>query len=604
MSQLSVMRSNGTGVTDPRLDSWFESVAEYGGTASVAGTVPKSRYASSSTSSSTRTSLELAPREATSTTVSGGGFEGSFDLKSSAMNRMEGKPTESHRVFLNWARKQQEQGLPLTEDVIRAEVRTWAAATESVDERSLEEAGAIWLQRFRRNIVSGRIVSVAKFELMLKNAPAVTNENMTTQCANACLQLPPVLYRSILFLRQVVWKDWEINPMWSYPILVNHESAFFDSMEENLKVIKKLTTIASHKLSRAGVESSSGADRFSVKKARVEVMLSGLRDVAKALRKIGKRASKNAQQDRSIEVVVREITNCRLCLEILIDSLAAPTRNFDALNLDMVQGIIRQLDSYRQSWESYDESDPDIGKINTRSIFHAAVVPRVVEGECRTRTGPASKDSSGHLWWKFENDGDLDLQSLDWQKYGLSEQAVNIVGTLFIHYLLKKEAPIIPAAISSRFNETWPFERLDDLEKAIQRPELSEERYLLLYHLLSFLHGIALLSKYPKEAEVQLSKAFCDVVGVSQVYVCHLIGKHAIILTPPYQYRKENIFSFKAPFPLESSCMPPQQAPTIQVTEAPATEKEIRVETLASGVAGRRRSSSWMSRFKLKNHAE
>ena len=181
--------------------------------------------------------------------------------------------------------------------------------------------------------------------------------------------------------------------MWSYPILVNHESAFFDSMEENLKVIKMLTTIASHKLSHVSVKSSSGADCFSVKKARVEIVLSGLRDVAKALRKIGKRASKNAPQDRSIEVVVREITNCRLCLEILIDTLAAPTRNFDALNLDMVQGIIRQLDSYRQSWKSYDESDPDIGKINTRSIFHTAVVPRVVEGECRTRTGQIGRAS-------------------------------------------------------------------------------------------------------------------------------------------------------------------------------------------------------------------
>lgn len=138
----------------------------------------------------------------------------------------------------------------------------------------------------------------------------------------------------------------------------------------------------------------------------------------------------------------------------------------------------------------------------------------------------------------------LTLLTLDWRQSG--RNGLNCVGYLFIRYLLKLEASIIPPTFKWEILKYYPEWALHN---AHYLHRLTDEKYLLLCHLLSFLSDVSKLARYVEQGQDQLAQVFCYILGVDHPYALHLIKWHQNILSLPYQDGDQNSFSFDTPFP-------------------------------------------------------
>lgn len=200
-----------------------------------------------------------------------------------------------------------------------------------------------------------------------------------------------------------------------------------------------------------------------------------------------------------------------------------------------------------------------------------------VPGDRRMRAGDLSSDVGGYLWRKFASGHNFNLFHIDWSLWSAPEDTINCVGDIFMQYLYKVHAPIIPPNIGKYYDGPYYFGSFTEFENALREPELTDDKYLLLCHILSFLHDVSLAAHRVEDAQRLFAKAFRGLFGVGEEFTLHLIVKHREFLTMPGQDGDKNTFSFETTF---SSRLPLPQPP---VVAQPEEEVSAPLVELSSG---------------------
>ena len=512
MSQLHMMRANGIGFTNPgRVETWFETVAEYAGTASVVGTVPESCLDETSPTNSRRNSGE----------VERNGSSVSMRPRNRHFGDVNGQPPKRENSATQRARLSVMETVP-EGSLDNLSINHSRSSSEETSFVGPNKAAVIQNTAIKlKHSWSWDKLNANTFDDLATDTASV--DETVKEIHSDDVSLPGSMRNSGEFT--VVVRPREVLPEVER-VQMHHNIGDFVSGGW----LEKHTWLQS--VTENG-GTASGAETALVRAVQLSNSMSLTEfeirhniwdgNEARLMLVNNDRTNASVEEDGLLHlplIIYR-------CIQYLRYTLHRPWHNISFWPYE--------IKAY------YDED----GLLMLPPKFEA------VPGDRRTRAGDLSSDVGGYLWQKFASGHDFNLLNIDWSLWPAPEDTINCVGNLFMQYLYKVHAPIIPPDIGRYFDDPYYFGSFTEFENSLHEPELADDKYLLLCHVLSFLHDVSLAAHRVQDAQRLFAKAFRGLFGVGEEFALHLIVKHREFLTMPEQDGNKNTFAFETSFSSE-----------------------------------------------------